>query len=124
MNTSIHDHAGMRPRRYGETGYRLTREDETHAIGALKTMLSTGSDPLDVGRLVLRAIQRNEPYVLTDARSKAFVESPLDALLASLPNDEPDFRRLEVDMELRRMLSESLALTAAAARDATRSGVR
>jgi NAD(P)-dependent dehydrogenase (short-subunit alcohol dehydrogenase family) len=103
VDTNIHDHARMRPVEQ-RTGYQLSPE----AARDLKAMLAAGSDPLDVGRLVVGAIRRNDLYILTGRSAKAVVERRVEAIMASLPDEEPDLRRLEADRALRRMFASSI----------------
>jgi hypothetical protein len=94
----------MRPAGYARTGYQPTPE----GTAALRGMLAAGSDPLAVGRLVLHAIQHDEPYILTDSAVKAVIERRKEALLAAIPDDEPNIKRLDADLAMRRIFDEAL----------------
>lgn len=108
VNTNIHDHADMRPERYRGAGAELG----PHGIGMdpdmVKGMLAFGRDPLDVGRQVLHAIRHDEPYVFTERMNKAQIELRREAILASMPDEEPDLKRLAADMAMRRAITELL----------------
>lgn len=48
---------------------------------------SAASDPLEIGRLVLRGMQNNDLYILTHPEFNPIIQSRNDAILASTPND-------------------------------------
>jgi NADP-dependent 3-hydroxy acid dehydrogenase YdfG len=108
VNTNIHDHAGMRPELYRGASSDIGPHDAGMDPDMVKGMLAFGSDPLDVGRQVLHAIRHDEPYVFTERTTKALIELRREAILASMPDEEPDLQRLAADMAMRRALAESL----------------
>ncbi|MGW1624978.1 hypothetical protein [Streptomyces sp. NPDC002172] len=71
-------------------------------------LASFGSDPLGVGRQVLHVIRHDEPYVFTERMAKGLIELRREALLALIPDEEPDLERLAADRSMRRALTELL----------------
>ncbi|MEU5323960.1 SDR family NAD(P)-dependent oxidoreductase [Streptomyces sp. NPDC021056] len=107
VNTNIHDHGDMRPERYRVDSSGLGPHDAGLDPEMLKGMLASfGSDPLEVGRQVLHAIRQDEPYVFTERMAKGLIELRREALLALIPDEEPDLERLAADRAMRRALTE------------------
>ena len=72
-------HSGRnRPARFGGAQVQQRRSDDPLLIGA-----KTGKDPDLVGDYVATAIERNQMYVLTDAKERAQYEARLDGIRAA-----------------------------------------
>lgn len=72
-------HSGRnRPARFGGAQVQQRRADDPLLIGA-----KTGKDPDLVGDYVATAIERNQMYVLTDAKERAQYEARLDGIRAA-----------------------------------------
>lgn len=52
------------------------------------SLADAGMDPVEVGECVLRAIQRNEPYILTHGEFKDELKGLFDEILAAFPGDQ------------------------------------
>jgi Fe-S-cluster formation regulator IscX/YfhJ len=63
-----------------------------------------GMEPEEIGEKVLRGIQRNDLYIFTHPEFKDELRTLFDEILAALPEEEPDPRRLEFE-ELRREIN-------------------
>jgi NAD(P)-dependent dehydrogenase (short-subunit alcohol dehydrogenase family) len=61
VNTNIHESVLSRPQRYGSTGY-YGADPET--FRRLKSVIESGIEPLDLGRIVLAAVRRNDFWIL------------------------------------------------------------
>jgi NAD(P)-dependent dehydrogenase (short-subunit alcohol dehydrogenase family) len=107
VNTNIHQHDDMRPKRYSDTGYQGSSQQKAQAAAMIKGMLAMGMDPLQVGKLVLRAIQHNQLYIFTHPMQSVIGERR-DALLDSLPAEPVNVARLQMDMMLREMMKHGL----------------
>lgn len=109
VNTNIHEHSDMRPERYWGHSSGLAPTDAGLDPEMLQGMLASfGSDPSEVGRQVLHAIRHDEPYVFTERMAKGLIELWREALLALIPDEEPDLERLAADRAMRRALTELL----------------
>jgi NAD(P)-dependent dehydrogenase (short-subunit alcohol dehydrogenase family) len=61
VNTNIHESVVSRPERYAHTGY-YGRDPEVFA--RLKAVIQDGFDPVELGRVVLQAVRRNDFWIL------------------------------------------------------------
>jgi len=61
VNTNIHESVVSRPDRYAQTGY-YGRDPEMFA--RLKAVIQDGFDPVDLGRVVMEAVRRNDFWIL------------------------------------------------------------
>jgi|HubBroStandDraft_4_1064222.scaffolds.fasta_scaffold21179_2 NAD(P)-dependent dehydrogenase (short-subunit alcohol dehydrogenase family) len=58
-------------------------------------IFATAMTPDEVGRCALRAVRRNDLYVMTHPEIHSMLQARTDALLAALPNSPIDPRRIE-----------------------------
>ncbi len=56
-----------------------------HERGPMPSLQDIGIDPLDLGRMVVRAIRRNEPYVIAHAENKPHVQAFVEEMLSYFP---------------------------------------
>lgn len=85
----------VRPADLSNTGYQPrsvplpedTPEDVTAAIYAI------AMQPVDVGRMVLKGIQRNDMYIITHPEFSNIVQARCEALLSSMPGEEVSQKR-------------------------------
>jgi NAD(P)-dependent dehydrogenase (short-subunit alcohol dehydrogenase family) len=86
---------------------------DVHEKGAVpdqkKEPIANGMDPLEVGRLVVRAIEHNEPYIFPHGEFVPEVRAYFDEMLAAFPTE------FEMD-EVRRSAEERRAKMTAEAR--------
>ncbi len=92
VNTNIHESVLSRPERYGSTGY-YGADPET--FKRLKSVIESGIDPLDLGRIVLEAVRRNDFWILPYPEFIPTLEKYNGEVLASLRRYEsdPDYLR-------------------------------
>jgi short-subunit dehydrogenase len=63
-------------------------------------IFATALTPDDVGRHVLRGIQRNDLYIMTHPEIRAVLEARAAAQLAALPDEPIDFKRIDATRPL------------------------
>lgn len=92
VNTNIHESVLSRPQRYGSTGY-YGADPET--FKRLKAVIESGIDPVDLGRIVLEAVRRNDFWVLPYPEFIPTLEKYNGEVLAALRRYEgdPDYLR-------------------------------
>ncbi len=95
VRTNIHMHASMRPEHYSNAGEG--RDAEAALSAAVKSMVEVGMDPLEVGRRVVKGIERNDLYILTHPEIETIIRERFEAILAALPHDPVDPDRLRVE---------------------------
>lgn len=83
VNTNIHDHGGMRPREFADSGITIDPEQQRAMAEMARSILAMGADPLQVGERVVAAMTANEPYVFTDAAVAPILQARRNALLAT-----------------------------------------
>jgi hypothetical protein len=92
VRTDIHQHSSLRPERFGKSGSPADASDP-----GVKAMVAVGMDPLEVGRRVLRGIQRNDLYILTHPEIEPILRERFEAMLGALPDEIPDPARVAVE---------------------------
>lgn len=92
VNTNIHESVLSRPQRYGSTGY-YGADPET--FKRLKAVIESGIDPVDLGRIVLEAVRRNDFWILPYPEFIPTLEKYNGEVLAALRRYEgdPDYLR-------------------------------
>ena len=92
VNTNIHEAVVTRPEKYANTGY-YGRDPEIFA--RLKAVAEDGFDPVDLGRIVLEAVKRNNFWILAYPEFVPTIEKKnkevIDAMKQYL--DHPDTAR-------------------------------
>jgi NAD(P)-dependent dehydrogenase (short-subunit alcohol dehydrogenase family) len=86
--TNIHEVAALRPERYSDT-----RLHEAEKKLAQRTASPYWMDPLDVGCMVVDAIQRNLAFVFTHNEHRDGVARRFEAILAAFPRGPVDPER-------------------------------
>ena len=81
VNTDISHSGKNRPEKYG--GALETSDDHELAKAA-----GSGTDPLDFGRWVVKAIEQNKLYVITHPEDRALVKARHDEILAAFDNGD------------------------------------
>jgi NAD(P)-dependent dehydrogenase (short-subunit alcohol dehydrogenase family) len=92
VRTNIYQHGSLRPERFRDPEQPFTGSDP-----AVKEKVDAGMDPLEVGRRVLRGIERNDLYILTHPEIGTIVRERFEAIEASLPDEVPDPRRVAAE---------------------------
>ncbi len=96
VNTNIHRSVESRPEKYAETGY-YGRDEQVFA--RLKSVIEGGFDPVDLGRIVMQAVRRNDFWILPYPEFAPTLEeqhSEIIAALRSYENDQDYARRLKL----------------------------
>jgi len=101
VNTNIHEAVLTRPKHLANTGYYGA--DPT-VMKSLKEVISPGYDPVELGEIVVRAVQANELYVIPYAEFKGPMQDRLDLALKVIPDpkDDPGMAAREAAMTKRR----------------------
>ena len=91
VNSRIYDCGRTRPESLAHSGYSIGKGQ----LERLKTVHDKiGMDPLEVGRKVLAAIERNQLYIITHPEFRDEIRRRGEALLAAVPDEAPDPRRV------------------------------
>jgi NAD(P)-dependent dehydrogenase (short-subunit alcohol dehydrogenase family) len=92
VNTNIHESVLSRPDKYAKTGYYGADQE---VFKRLKAVIETGIDPLDLARIVLAAVRRNEFWILPYPEFIPTVEQYNQQVIAALRQyeDDPDYQR-------------------------------
>lgn len=92
VNTNIHRSVESRPEKYGRTGY-YGRDEAVFA--RLKSVIESGFDPVDLGRIVKRAVEDNTFWVLPYPEFIGTIEHQHEEVVAALKSFEtdPDYLR-------------------------------
>ncbi len=84
VKSNTYESALHRPPQFKNTKWHAARED----VATLKDLFTHGMDPIEVGQKTLRAIERNDLYILTHPENKDEFRELTDEILAAWP-DEP-----------------------------------
>lgn len=92
VNTNIHESVLSRPARYAKTGYYGA---DPEVFKRLKTVIESGFDPVDLGRIVLAAVKRNDFWILPYPEFIPTLEQYNARVIAALRQYEtdPDYER-------------------------------
>ena len=81
VNTNIHESVLSRPERYGSTGYYGA---DPQVFKQLKAVIEGGFDPVDLGRIVLEAVRRNEFWILPYPEFIPAIEKSVAEVIAAM----------------------------------------
>lgn len=95
VRTQIHLNVDLRPERFGNSGYASFTDMGDFDPG--KVINEVGMDPIELGQRVLEGIKRNDLYILTHPEIEPIIRERFEALLAALPNETPDPRRVAAE---------------------------
>ncbi len=92
VNTNIHESVLSRPDRYGRTGYYGA---DPEVFKRLKSVIESGFDPVDLARIVLAAVRRNDFWILPYPEFVPTLEQYNAKVIAALRQYEsdPDYER-------------------------------
>lgn len=107
VRTNIYDHEVMRPPQYRSEEQRSTEQGLSEEAQKIKSMLTMGMDADLVGQKVLQGIVANDLYIFTHPMQQP-IQERRDALLASLPKEPVNAARLAMDLNIRKVMQESL----------------
>ena len=97
MRTHIYEHSSLRPAAFKNSGYTLPTEANNIASRQLETMTSVGMDPLEVAEHALKAVQANWLYVIPFPELRGIIGERYEALMAAIPDTDPDPERVKVE---------------------------
>jgi NAD(P)-dependent dehydrogenase (short-subunit alcohol dehydrogenase family) len=92
VNTNIHESVLSRPDRYPRTGYYGA---DPEVFKRLKAVIETGIDPVDLARIVVAAVRRNEFWILPYPEFIPTLEKQHAEVIAALRRyeNDPDYQR-------------------------------
>jgi NAD(P)-dependent dehydrogenase (short-subunit alcohol dehydrogenase family) len=92
VNTNIHESVLARPARYARTGYYGA---DPEVFKRLKAVIESGFDPLDLARIVLAAVRRNDFWILPYPEFIPTLEKYNAEVIAALKayESDPDYAR-------------------------------
>ena len=101
VNTNIHEAVLTRPKHLSNTGYYGA---DPVVMRGLKEVIAPGYDPVELGEIVVRAVQANQLYVIPYAEFREPLQQRLDLALAVIPDpkDDPGMAGREAAMTRRR----------------------
>lgn len=95
--SNIHEATLNRPAAYGQPAFPT----DPGLVGQLAQLHEAGMDPLEVGEKTLQGMRRNDLYIFSHPEFREEFQEIADHLMAALPVEPADPRRLAVE-ELRR----------------------
>ncbi len=81
VNTNIHESVLARPDKYGKTGYYGA---DPEVFKQLKAVISGGFDPVDLGRVVMNAVKRDEFWILPYPEFVGTIEKEAAEVIAAM----------------------------------------
>jgi short-subunit dehydrogenase len=85
VQTNIAECGKTRPARFSDTGYAESdKARQAHSVSSLYM------DPDKVGERVLEGIRRNDLYIFTHSEFREGIRSRCEAVMAAVPDTEPD----------------------------------
>lgn len=102
--SNIHEAALHRPEEFANTAF----PPDPGLVQQLEELHSAGMDPLEVGEKTLRGMQRNDLYIFSHPEFEEEFREIFDGIIAALPDEAPDPRRLPIEALRRRAKVEAL----------------
>jgi NAD(P)-dependent dehydrogenase (short-subunit alcohol dehydrogenase family) len=92
VNTNMHESVLSRPGRYGQTGYYGA---DPEVFKRLKSVIEWGIDPIDLARIVVAAVQRNDFWILPYPEFIPTIAKYHNEVIAAFKQyeDDPDYAR-------------------------------
>jgi NAD(P)-dependent dehydrogenase (short-subunit alcohol dehydrogenase family) len=106
VNTNIMEAAGLRDSRYGDTGF--TNPDQAE-IARVKDLLKEGFDPVDLARIMLESVRRNDFWIFPHPEYIERIEAQTAELIQAINawRNHPEYVRRE---KLREQQSNSASV--------------
>ncbi|MEJ2761090.1 MAG: SDR family NAD(P)-dependent oxidoreductase [Gammaproteobacteria bacterium] len=101
--SNIHQSEDIRPEAQSRRGYQPDEE----LIKEIGDVHALGMEPLEVGEKTLRGIRNNDLYIFTHPEHKQELREIFENILAAIPDEEPDPKRLEVEADRRAGIAEA-----------------
>lgn len=91
VNTNILDVAVTRPAKFAQTGFK----SDPKALARIKALLEAGFDPVDLARVTLEAVKRNEFWIFPYPEYVSRIEQQHEELIDAMNSwrDHPDYAR-------------------------------
>ena len=101
VNTNIHEAVLTRPKHLANTGFYGA---DPLVMKSLKEVIAPGYDPVELGEIVVRAVEANQLYVIPYAEFSGPMQERLNMALAVIPapEDDPGMAAREAAMTRRR----------------------
>jgi NAD(P)-dependent dehydrogenase (short-subunit alcohol dehydrogenase family) len=92
VNTNMHESVLSRPQRFGHSGYYGA---DPEVFKRLKAVIEGGIDPLDLGRIVLAAVRRNDFWILPYPEFIPTLDKYHEQVISALRQyqDDADYQR-------------------------------
>jgi len=87
VNTNIHEAVLTRPKHLSSTGYYGA---DPAVMKSLKDVIAPGYDPVELGEIVVRAVQNDQLYVIPYAEFSGPMQQRLDMALKVIPDPSAD----------------------------------
>jgi NADP-dependent 3-hydroxy acid dehydrogenase YdfG len=94
VDSKIYDCGNTRPDKFANSGYKVRPEIQEKLKKAHNEI---GMDPIKVGEKVLDAIRLNKLYIFTHPEFAHEIQRRSEALMAAVPDEEADPRRVAVE---------------------------
>lgn len=105
VNSHIYASEEVRPKQLAEHGYPVN----TEFMKALEQVHQLGMDPVEVGEKVLRGIRRADLYILTHPDHREELKQIFAEILAAVPDEKPEPRRMAFEDGRRKTAAEAKA---------------
>jgi NAD(P)-dependent dehydrogenase (short-subunit alcohol dehydrogenase family) len=102
--SNIHEAALHRPDEFANTAFPV----DPGLVKQLEALHSSGMDPLEVGEKTLRGLLRNDLYIFSHPEFEAEFREIFDGIIAALPDEAPDPRRLPIEAMRRQAKVDSM----------------
>ncbi len=108
VNTNIHEAVLTRPKHLANTGYYGA---DPGIMKSLKEVIQPGYDPVELGEIVVRAVERNDLYIIPYAEFREPILQRTNMIVAVLPDpkDDPGMAAREAAMAKRRAERDAAA---------------
>ena len=102
--SNIHEAPLHRPAEFAHTAFPV----DPGLVKQLEELHSSGMDPLEVGEKTLAGMVRNDLYIFSHPEFEEELREICDGIIAALPDEDPDPRRLPIEAMRRRAKVEAL----------------
>lgn len=102
VDSNIYESEKIRPKHLGRHGYPVNER----FMKSLEQVHRLGMDPVEVGEKVLRGIERGDLYILTHPDHRQELKEIFEEILAALPDEEPEPRRMAFEDSRRKQAAE------------------
>lgn len=86
VRSNIAEAVQTRPQKYSDSGYKF--DDEV--LGSLRRIYAEGMDPVELAGHVLKAVKKNQFYIIPYPEARQGLKAHFDAVLEALPPEDSD----------------------------------